>query len=74
MLADDKIKDEKLQYDTDRKTAKISVFISGKFDKHKYLTSEEISPFHQSKMITQAQCTYDPLGKAIEKERKAIED
>ena len=54
MLADDKIKDEKLQYDTDRKTAKISVFISGKFDKHKCLTSEEISPFHQSKMITQA--------------------
>ena len=34
MIIDDKIRDEKLQYDINRETAKISVLSSGKFDKY----------------------------------------
>ena len=33
MTIDDKIKDEKLQYDIYRETAKIAALLSGKFDK-----------------------------------------
>ena len=36
MTTDDKIKDEKLQYDINREAAKIS----GKIDKHEFLTGE----------------------------------
>ena len=38
----DKIIDEKLQYDINRKTAKISTLTSDKIDKYKYLVGEEI--------------------------------
>ena len=42
MAIDDKIRDEKLQYDINRKAAKISALSSGIIDKYEYLTSEEI--------------------------------
>ena len=42
MIINDQIRDEKLQYDTNREAAKISVLSSGKIDKYDYLTSEEI--------------------------------
>ena len=38
----DNIQDEKMQYDINREAAKISALLSGKLDKHKFLTSEEI--------------------------------
>ena len=44
MTIDDKIKDEKLQYDIKREVAIISVLLSGKADKNEYLTGEEIWP------------------------------
>ena len=44
MATEDKIKDEKLQYDIIRETAKISALSSGKIDKYEYLTGEEILP------------------------------
>ena len=43
----DKIIDEKLQYDINRKTAKISTLKSDKIDKYKYLVGEEILPSDQ---------------------------
>ena len=43
MTLDDKIKDDKLQYNVNRETTKISA-LSGKIDKHEYLTGEEILP------------------------------
>ena len=52
MTTDDHIKDEKLQCDFNRETSKISplsVLLSGKIDKYKYLTGEEILPFNQNK-------------------------
>ena len=42
MTIDDKIRDEKLQYDVDREVAKILALSSGKIDKYEYLTDEEI--------------------------------
>ena len=40
MTIDDKIGDEKLQYDSNREPAKISALSSGKIDKYEYLASE----------------------------------
>ena len=72
--ADDNIRDEKLQYDINREAAKISALSSGKIDKYEYLTGEEILPSNQRKIIEQAKFTYSPLGKAYEKQAKAIEE
>ena len=47
---------------------------SGKLDKYEYLTGEEILPSNQQQIIQQAKFTYSPLGKALEKQRKTIED
>ena len=38
MIIEDKIKDEKLQYDINREAAKISALSSGKIDKYECLT------------------------------------
>ena len=45
MKIDDKIRDEKLQYDINKEAAKISALTFGKIDKYEYLTGEEILPF-----------------------------
>ena len=44
MTNDDKIKDEKLQYDINREEAKKLALSSGKIDEYEYLTEEEILP------------------------------
>ena len=74
MTIEDQIKDEKLQYDINREAAKISALSLGKLDKYEYLTSEEILPSNQQQIIQQAKFNYSPLGKALEKQRKTIED
>ena len=51
MTIDDKIKDEKLQYEITREAAKVSALSSGKIDKYKYLTGEEILPYDQSRIM-----------------------
>ena len=74
MTIEDQIKDEKLQYDINREAAKISALSSGKLDKCEYLTGEEILPSNQQQIIQQAKFNYSPLRKALEKQRKTIED
>ena len=74
MAIDDQIREEKLRYDIKRETAKISALLSNKFNKHEYLTGEEILSSNQKQMIQQAKFTYSPLGKAFEKQIKATED
>ena len=74
MTIDDQIKDEKLQYDINRKAAKISALSSGKFTKYEYLTGEEVLPSNKQQIIEQAKFEYSPLGKAFEKQMKTIED
>ena len=54
--------------------AKISALSSGKIDKYEYLTGEEILPSNQQQIIQQAKFAYSPLGKALEKQIKTIED
>ena len=74
MTINDQIKDEKLQYDVNRETAKISVLSSGKLHEYKYLTGEDILPSNQQQIIEQTKFTYSPLGKAFDKQIKRIED
>ena len=74
MAIDDKIKDEKLQYNINKEAAKISALSSGKIDKYEVLTGEEILPSDESRIIEQAKFTYSSLSKAFEKQIKIIED
>ena len=74
MTIDDKIIDEKIQYDINRKAPKISALPSGKIDKYEYLTDERILPSDQSRIIEQAKFTYSPFGKASKKQIKTIEE
>ena len=74
LIIDDRIRDEKLQYNVNRESAKISALSSDKIDKYEYVTSEEILPSNQQQIIEQAKFTYSPLGKAFEKQIKTIED
>ena len=48
-------------------------FSSSKINKYEYLTSEKVFPSNQKQIIEQAKFTYFPLGKAFEKQTKAIE-
>ena len=74
MTIDDKIRDEKLQYNINREAAKISALSSEKIHKYEYLTGEDILPSNKQQIIEQAKFTYSPLGKAFEKQIKTIED
>ena len=74
MTIDDKIRDEKLQYDINREVTKISALSSSKIDKYECLTGEEMLPPDQRRVIEQAKFTYSPLEKALEKQTKTIED
>ena len=47
MAIDGKIRDQKLQYDINKETAKISALFSRKIEKYKYLTGEEILHYNQ---------------------------
>ena len=68
MKIDDKIRDKKLQYDINRKAAKIPA--SGKIDKHEDFTGKKILPPHQKRVTKQAEFIYSPLGKDLEKQKK----
>ena len=51
MTTEDQIRDEKLQYHTNREAAKISALSSGKIDKYEYLIGEEILSSNQQQII-----------------------
>ena len=51
MTIDDKIRDEKLEYDIKKETAKIYALSSGKIDKYEYLTGEKKLPSNQIQTI-----------------------
>ena len=56
-----KIKQNEVQYDLDRKAAKISALSSNNLDKYQYLTGEDlgIKPI----TVEQAKFEYSPVGK-----------
>ena len=72
MTTDDKIKDERLQYDINREAGKMSALLSGKINKYEYLTRKETLPSDQSRIIEQAKFTYTPLRKAFERNKKQM--
>ena len=80
MTIDDEIRDEKLQYDINREAAITRTLSSGKIDKYKYFTGEEILRSNQKQIIEQAKFTF--FGKAFKPHRppppppkkKTIED
>ena len=74
MTIDEKIRDEKLQYDINREAAKISSLSSGKIHKYEYLTGKDILPSNQQQIIEQAKFPYSLLGKAFDKQIKTVED
>ena len=51
MTIDDKIRDEKLQYDINREAAKLLALSSRKINKCEYLTGEEMLPPNQTRVI-----------------------
>ena len=65
MTIDDKIIDEKLQYDISREAAKISALSSSKIGKYDYITGEEILSSDENRMIKQAKFTYEKQTKTI---------
>ena len=73
MKIDKKIRDDKLQYDINRKAGEISALSSGKIDKCEYFTGEKILPSNQRYLVEKAKFTYSPLGKVLEKHTKTIE-
>ena len=74
MTINDQIINEKLQHDINKEAAKISALSSGKLHKCEYLTGEHILPFNQQQIIKQTKFTYSPLGKALDKQIKTIEE
>ena len=74
MTINDQIRYEKLQYDINRQTSKISALSSGNIQKYEYLTDKDIVPSNQQQTIEQAKFTYSPLRKAFQKQIKTIED
>ena len=67
MTTDEKIRDEKLQYEINREAAEILALSSGKADKRKYFTGEEMLPSNQSRMIRSANFTYSPLERFLKR-------
>ena len=74
MTIDGQIRNEKLQYDINKKAAIISALSSNKIDKYEYVTGEEILPSNQQQITEQGKFTSSHLGKAFEKLIKTIED
>ena len=70
MKIEDKIRNEKLQYDANREETTILALTSGKIDQHGFLTSEEILPFDQTK----SQIQLFPSENVLEKRTKITED
>ena len=58
MAVEDKIRDEKIQYNINREAAKTIALSSGKIDKYEYLTGKEVLPSDQSTIIELAKFTY----------------
>ena len=73
MTIEDRIRDEKLRYDINKK---ISALSSDKIDKYEYLTGEEILPSNQRQIIEQANLRillWENLLKDKQKELKTKE-
>ena len=64
-IFDDKIKENKAQYDLDREAAKVSVLSSGELEKYEYVTGEDLG--YKPDVVQKAKFEYSPLGKVFNK-------
>ena len=71
MKTDDKTWNEKLQYDNNRKAAKILVLSSGKIDKCQCITGKEMLLSSKIRMIEEVEW-YSLLVKALKKQRNKL--
>ena len=69
MTIDDKIRDQKLEYDINREAEKISALLSAKIDQYEYLARKEILSSDNLRLIEQANFTYSTFVKGSEKEK-----
>ena len=74
VIIDYQIKDEKIQYDINRETARISALSSRKINKYEHLMEEEILPSEESRRLEEPTCVSSPPGKAFEKQTKTIQE
>ena len=75
MTIDDKIWDEKLQYNINTEATKILAWWKiVKIDECEYLTGQEILPSNKRQILEQGKFAYSSLEKASEKQTKMIED
>ena len=65
-ILDDKIKQNKADYDLYRQNAKISALSSGKLDKYEYLTSQDLG--YRPDSVQKAKLEYSPLGEFLIKD------
>ena len=70
MTIEDKTRLGKLKCYIDREAVKISTLSSGKIDKYKYLTGEEMLSSAQSRVIQQTKFTFPDHGKDLEKKNE----
>ena len=71
MKTDDKTWNEKLQYDNNRKAAKILALSSGKIDKCQCITGKEMLLSSKIRMIEEVEW-YSLLVKALKKQRNKL--
>ena len=64
-ILDNKIRQNKADYVSYRKNAKISVLSSGKLDKYEYLTGEDLG--YRPDPVQKARFEYSPLGRVFNK-------
>ena len=64
-ILDNKIRQNKADYDLYRKNAKISALSSGKLDKYEYLIGED--PGYRPDPVQKAKFEYSPLGQVFNK-------
>ena len=69
----EEIRDEKLQLDINRNTAKILPLWSSKTDKYEYHIGEKILPSDKTRMKYPALFTYNDSGKYLEKQIRTSE-
>ena len=69
MTIDDEIRDEKLQHDISRETAKTSARSSGKIDKYEYVTGNEMLPSNQSRFTV-----FSSIKSFLKSKKNTIED
>ena len=74
MTINNKIKDEKLQYDINRGVAKISALSSGEIDKYEYETGEKILPPQQHRIYNRLSSLMLHLGRYSKSKEKPLKN